>query len=344
MPGPGRRRILLWTTVSTRVCGSSLPISGLRMSASMKSVRSSRASGGRSSRPATYSISGSDSSRRASSVPRKLPTPVISTRLGRISGRLGLRLRLGPRLWLRGRALGRGPGARRGQPRLDRVEPAADRAQVGADRLHVLLGRPAARRPRSCAGTPRRRRRRGTISSTASCARSRVSCADPTVAWTVRSTASRTASGTCCLGLLAIALAVWHIVRRVTEPAPIHLKPADRAGHAGALAGRSAPGPRGRAGRPRIAAHVQPPPRPLGLQRHRPGRRAALRPGHRHGRSQRGDRDRGADHARGHHAHPHRDLRRPGPRPWDRRAGDRRARAVGRRGERRARRAGLGGR
>jgi purine-nucleoside phosphorylase len=63
------------------------------------------------------------------------------------------------------------------------------------------------------------------ISSTASCARPRVSCADPTVAWSVRSTASRTASGTCCLGLLAIAFAVWHIVRRVTEPAPIHLKP-----------------------------------------------------------------------------------------------------------------------
>jgi uridine phosphorylase len=41
----------------------------------------------------------------------------------------------------------------------------------------------------------------------------------------VRSTASLTASGTCCLGVLAIALAVWHIVRRVTEPAPIHLKP-----------------------------------------------------------------------------------------------------------------------
>jgi uridine phosphorylase len=41
----------------------------------------------------------------------------------------------------------------------------------------------------------------------------------------VRSTASRTASGTCCLGRLAIAPAVWHIVRRVTDPAPIHLKP-----------------------------------------------------------------------------------------------------------------------
>jgi uridine phosphorylase len=41
----------------------------------------------------------------------------------------------------------------------------------------------------------------------------------------VRSTASRTASGTCCLGLLAIAVGVSHIVRRVTEPAPIHLRP-----------------------------------------------------------------------------------------------------------------------
>jgi DeoD family purine-nucleoside phosphorylase len=41
----------------------------------------------------------------------------------------------------------------------------------------------------------------------------------------VRSTASRTASGTCCRGLLAIAPGVWHIVRDVTEPTPIHLKP-----------------------------------------------------------------------------------------------------------------------
>ena len=41
----------------------------------------------------------------------------------------------------------------------------------------------------------------------------------------MRSTASRTASGTCCLGLLAIAPGVWHIVRGVTEPTPIHLKP-----------------------------------------------------------------------------------------------------------------------
>ena len=69
-PGPGRRTIWLCTTVSTSACGSSLVITGLRMSASMKSVRSSFARGGLVSSPATYSISGSRSSRRASSVPR----------------------------------------------------------------------------------------------------------------------------------------------------------------------------------------------------------------------------------------------------------------------------------
>src|SRR5947199_183620 len=65
-----------------------------------------------------------------------------------------------------------------------------------------------------------------TISSTASCARSRPICADPTVAWIVRSTASRTASGTCWLGRLAIAPGVSHIVRRMLDSGPIHLKPA----------------------------------------------------------------------------------------------------------------------
>src|SRR4051794_30742926 len=50
------------------------------MSASMKSVRSSRARGGRTSSPATYSTLGSRSRRRASSVPRRVDTPVIRTR------------------------------------------------------------------------------------------------------------------------------------------------------------------------------------------------------------------------------------------------------------------------
>lgn len=53
-----------------------------------------------------------------------------------------------------------------------------------------------------------------------------MSCADPTVAWIVRSTASRTASGTCWLGRLAIRPGVSHIVRDVPGAAPIHLKPA----------------------------------------------------------------------------------------------------------------------
>src|SRR4051794_12465262 len=62
------------------VCGMSLPMTGLRMSASRNSVRSRRARGGRTSSPATYSTLGSRSSRRASSVPRRVDTPVIRTR------------------------------------------------------------------------------------------------------------------------------------------------------------------------------------------------------------------------------------------------------------------------
>jgi hypothetical protein len=70
IPGSGRRTIWLWTTVSTSVCGSSLVMTGFRMSASRYSVRSSFARGGLVSSPATYSISGSRSRRRATSVPR----------------------------------------------------------------------------------------------------------------------------------------------------------------------------------------------------------------------------------------------------------------------------------
>ena len=70
MPGPGRRTIWLCTTVSTSACGRSFVMTGLRRSASRNSVRSSFARGGLVSSPATYSISGSRSSRRASSVPR----------------------------------------------------------------------------------------------------------------------------------------------------------------------------------------------------------------------------------------------------------------------------------
>src|SRR4051794_26883833 len=62
------------------VCGLSLPMTGLRMSASRTSVRWRRVRGGRASRPATYSTLGSRSSRRASSLPRRVDTPVIRTR------------------------------------------------------------------------------------------------------------------------------------------------------------------------------------------------------------------------------------------------------------------------
>ena len=51
-PGSGYQRIPQWTTVSTPVAGSSRASTGLRMSASMKSVRSSSAAGGRLSIPA----------------------------------------------------------------------------------------------------------------------------------------------------------------------------------------------------------------------------------------------------------------------------------------------------
>jgi hypothetical protein len=66
----GRRTIWLWTIVSTPVGGISRAITGLRMSASMNSVRSRATFGLRVSSPTMYSTSGSDSSRRASSVPR----------------------------------------------------------------------------------------------------------------------------------------------------------------------------------------------------------------------------------------------------------------------------------
>src|SRR5919204_1817186 len=94
-------------------------------------------------------MSGSVSSRRASSVPRKLPTPVMRTRRGRTSA-----LRLAGAA---AAALGR-------QSLLDRVEPLGDGAQLGADLLQILvrgraallerLGDPLAKRLRPRAGAP----------------------------------------------------------------------------------------------------------------------------------------------------------------------------------------------
>ena len=80
LPGSGYQRIPQWTTVSTPVAGSSRESVALRMSASMKSVRTSSGGGGPVSIPAMYSTSGSRSSRRASSAPQLLETPVIATR------------------------------------------------------------------------------------------------------------------------------------------------------------------------------------------------------------------------------------------------------------------------
>ena len=80
LSGSGYQRIPQWTTVSAPVPGSSRESSGPRMSASIKSVRSSSTGGGTVSIPARYSIDGSRSSLRASSAPQWLATPVITTR------------------------------------------------------------------------------------------------------------------------------------------------------------------------------------------------------------------------------------------------------------------------
>ena len=72
--------------MSTFACGISRAMTGLRMSASIRSVRSSWIGGLRVSSPATYSTSGSASSARASPAPTTLPTPVIRTRRPPISG------------------------------------------------------------------------------------------------------------------------------------------------------------------------------------------------------------------------------------------------------------------
>ena len=196
-PGPGCRTIWLCTTVSTSSGGISFAITGLRMSASMhlgalerELRRPARVEARHVARP-----SGSRSRRAASSAPRWLPTPVISTRRPAIS-----RARLAGGLRLRGRAcavpglaalaaVGRACAAR--EALLDRVEPAADRAQLGLQLADVLVGgRPArvdrlghrapaagdaAARP-PCAGRPTVSAR----SSTAPWAASRLRPAEPT--------------------------------------------------------------------------------------------------------------------------------------------------------------------
>src|SRR3954447_3550400 len=101
-------------------------MTGLRMSASMKSVRSSRARGGRTSSPATYSTLGSRSRRRASSVPRRVDTPVIRTRrpLTSSSAMLSSCPRASPRA-------SPGCAAPSGSPKARRASPARDPRSAG---------------------------------------------------------------------------------------------------------------------------------------------------------------------------------------------------------------------
>ena len=113
---------------------------------------------------------------------------------------------LGRLLALRGRALRR-------EPLLDRVEAPADLAQLGLAaraRSSWVAGRrsSSARRPRA-RPAPAPLRRLSTvpaISSIAPCVRSRWRSAEPSVAWTVRSTASRSSEGV--LGRFAMGAAV----------------------------------------------------------------------------------------------------------------------------------------
>jgi hypothetical protein len=76
----GYQTIPQWTTVSTSVPGRIREIIGLRMSASMNSVRRSSPPEGRVSMPQRKLTSSSPSRCRATAVPQWLETPVISTR------------------------------------------------------------------------------------------------------------------------------------------------------------------------------------------------------------------------------------------------------------------------
>src|SRR3954449_11539382 len=134
----GRRTIWLWTIVSTSVGAISLAMTGLRMSASMKSIPSSAAFGFWVSSPATYSTSGSCSRRRASSVPRWLAMPVIRMRrpatLALARARAALARRSGPRAG----ALGLRRRLRLGRPLLQRAHPPLERPYLLAQRVDVV--------------------------------------------------------------------------------------------------------------------------------------------------------------------------------------------------------------
>ena len=148
------------------------------------------------------------------------------------------------------------------------------------------------------------------ISSTISRVRSRVDAAPSADAPTVRSNALRTASRTsarrpcrpsCPSSSCPSSPWLGHFssMTHSVSPETIHLRPhadvAERVSAPRRSRARAAPG--AAVGR-RDTEDAQPQPRPLGVQRDRPRRRAADGAGHRHGRPQRGDRGRGARPAR----------------------------------------------
>src|SRR5262245_14962615 len=77
-PRPEDGRTDRWTTVSTSSTASTLPTTGLRMSARTNFTPSSWNRGGTRSTPTTLSSSGSAASARAVLAPRSLETPVTS--------------------------------------------------------------------------------------------------------------------------------------------------------------------------------------------------------------------------------------------------------------------------
>ena len=201
-------------------------------------------------------------------------------------------------------------GALLRQPLLDRVEPAADRAQLGVHLLDVVGGRgacpraPPRWRPRRAAPAPRRppRGRRARPARPSGSARR-----SPSVASTVRSTASRRLSAGLAIGAggyrrrgRAPRRPLLSAARVPRARGPPESPSADRrAAERVLLPGDPARALRGGAGPPRAgAADVQSRARTMGLHRHRRRRRAAHGPGDGHGRAERGDRLRGADRAR----------------------------------------------
>ena len=223
-----------------RSAGSACAITGLRMSASMKSVRSSRA-------PRRAHVEARDvlDARVALEAAGQLraevarhardqdaaaghfvffSAPLFSASACDRASRRGLRarrLRLRPRLAPRALELAFGAGV------LSIASSCARRAQLVAQRLD----RPCGRAPRLADRLRRARRSRAAprrpdeVVERLLRARARL-LAPPTVACTVRSTASRTASGS-RWGVVRRSPSARSVpYRRAAVPSPIHLKPA----------------------------------------------------------------------------------------------------------------------